>query len=293
MPSWEGKSKATTTGYRIFVSVLKTAGQIPAYFLLRFVAFYYLLFSRKSTTAAFRFFRRRFNYSTLRSIVFVYRNYYQFGQSIIDKFVVMSGLDNRFTFDFDGENFLREMVKEGRGGLLLSAHIGNWEIAGHLLKRLNTSINIVLFDGEHEKIKQYTDSVTGKKQVKLIVIRNDLSHIYAINEALKNNELVCMHADRFLEGNKTSSLNFLGEPARFPVGPFIIATRFKVPVSFVFAMKESNFHYHFFASEIQDNFVAGKNEAVEKLMKDFVIAMENKVKAYPLQWYNYYNFWQQ
>ena len=57
-----------------------------------------------------------------------------------------------------------------------------------------------------------------------------------------------MHADRFLEGNKTLTANFLGEQARFPMGPFLLASKFKVPVSFVFAVKESNLHYHFFAS---------------------------------------------
>ena len=293
MPSWEGKSKGTTLGYRIFVSVLKNFGVGPAYFLLRIVALYYLLFSWKSSSVAYKFYRNRLKYSFFGSFIAVYKNYYWFGQSIIDKFVVMSGIPNRFTFDFDGEQHLRAMVEAGRGGLLLSAHIGNWEIAGHLLKRLDTSINIVLFDGEHENIKQYTDSVTGKRQVKIIVLKNDLSHIYAINDALQNNELVCMHADRFLEGNKTSEVSFLGEPARFPLGPFIIATRFKVPVSYVFAMKESNLHYHFFASEIQNNFESGKNEAMGRLLNDFAAEMENKVRTYPLQWYNFYNFWQQ
>jgi predicted LPLAT superfamily acyltransferase len=293
MPSWEGKSKGTTLGYRIFVGVLKLFGVGPAYLLLRFVSLYYLLFSWKSTSVAYRFYRYHFRYSSIRSIIAVYNNYYWFGQSIIDKFVLMSGIPNRFTFDFDGEEHLRKMVQSGKGGLLLSAHIGNWEIAGHLLKRLNTSINIVLFDGEHEQIKKYTDSVTGKRQVNVIVIKNDLSHIYAINDALQNNELVCMHADRYLEGNKTMPVSFLGEQARFPLGPFIIATRFKVPVSYVFAMKENNLHYHFFASEIQDNFGGDKNELMMKMLNDFAGEMEKKVRTYPLQWYNFYNFWQQ
>ena len=69
----------------------------------------------------------------------------------------MSGIPNRFTFNFDGEENLRKMVELGKGGLLLSAHIGNWEIAGHLLKRLNTKINIVMFDGEVQQIKAYLD----------------------------------------------------------------------------------------------------------------------------------------
>ena len=64
-----------------------------------------------------------------------------------------------------------------------------------------------MFDGEQEQIKEYLASVTGKKMVNIIFIKNDLSHIYEISDAFTNNELVCMHADRFVEGNKTLEIN--------------------------------------------------------------------------------------
>ncbi len=95
------------------------------------------------------------------------------------------------------------MAALGKGGLLLSAHVGNWEAAGYLLERLNTNISIVMFDGEHQKIKQYLEKVTATKKASVIVIKDDLSHVYAINEALSRNELVCMHADRFMGVIKT------------------------------------------------------------------------------------------
>lgn len=293
MPSWQGKSKGTPLGYRIFVWVLRNIGVLPAYLLLRFVAFYYLLFSRTSNRLTWRYLRYKIGYGPVRSIFKLYRNYYLFGQSLIDKIVVMAGIPNRFTYDFDGEENLREMVKLGRGGLLLSSHIGNWEIAGHLLKRLETRIHIVMFDGEHQRIKEYLNEVTGRRNVHVIVIRNDLSHIYEISEAFRNNELVCMHADRFLEGNKTLTAEFLGQPARFPMGPFVLAAKFKVPVSFVFALKESNLHYHFFASSIKSWPDLKNDDMMKQMLGEFVADMEIKVKRYPEQWYNFYNFWQQ
>jgi predicted LPLAT superfamily acyltransferase len=292
MSSWQGKSKGTPVGYRIFVWVIKTFGVLPAYFLLRFVVVYFFLFSRKSSRQIFSLYRRKLGYSQLSSFTRLYKNYYLLGQSIIDKVVVMSGIKNKFSFDFDGENNLRKIAGLQRGGLLLSAHIGNWDVAGHLLKRLETKINIVLFDGEHEKIKQYLEGVTGKRNINIIVIKNDLSHIYEISDAFKNNELVCMHADRFIEGNKTLTTDFLGEKARFPLGPFLLTYKFKVPVSFVFAIKERPLHYHFFASEIKEYHHLEKEAAMQQMLNDFSTEMETKVKKYPEQWYNYYNFWQ-
>ncbi|HTI08541.1 MAG TPA: hypothetical protein VL832_08280 [Puia sp.] len=260
--------------------------------MLRFVAFYYLLFSFRSSKFAFDFFRKKIGYGLGKSLIRIYQNYYLLGQSIIDKVVVMSGIPNKFTFNFDGEDHLREIVALQKGGLLLSAHLGNWEVAGHLLKRLDTRINIVMFDGEHQQIKEYIAAVTGKRNVNVILIKDDLSHIYAISDAFSNNELVCMHADRFIEGNKTLTSKFLGEAARFPMGPFVLAARFKVPVSFVFAMKETPLHYHFFASKIKDYTHSGKEMVMQEMLNDFVGEMESMVKRYPEQWYNYYNFWQ-
>lgn len=290
MSDWEGKSKGNKAGYGIFISILKRMGVLPAYCLLVFVATYYYLFSWKSSKAMWYYFRARLQYSVPLSLVKLYHNYFWFGQAIIDRIVMMAGIKNRFTFNFDGEEHLHNMVNAGKGGLLLSAHLGNWEIAGHLLKRLNTKINIVMFDGEHQQLKQYLENTTGQRNANIIVIKDNISHIYEIIEALNNNELVCMHSDRFLPGNKTEKIPFLGKEAAFPQGPFALASKLNVPVSFVFALKESLFHYHFFATE-GCTYKTRPNNSPADILEDFVAALTEKVKAYPSQWYNYYDFW--
>lgn len=293
MSAWHGKSKGTPLGYRIFVWVLKKFGVLPAYFLLRAVVLYYFFFSFKASRQIYLLYRRKLGYSRVSSVTKLYKNYFFLGQSIIDKVVIMSGIKNNFSFHCDGVENLHKIAALGKGGILLSAHIGNWDVAGYLFKDLTTTINIVLYDGEHEQIKEYLEGVTGKRGMNIIVIKSDLTHIYKISEALSNNELVCMHADRFLEGNKTITADFLGEPARFPMGPFLLASKFRVPVSYVFAVKENNFHYHLFASGIKDYAAVPKNEIMPQMLAEYVAEIEKKVKQYPEQWFNYYNFWEQ
>jgi predicted LPLAT superfamily acyltransferase len=94
-----------------------------------------------------------------------------------------------------------------------------------------------------------------------------------------------------VEGNKTLSADFLGQPARFPMGPFLLAAKFKVPVSFVFAVKESKLHYHFFASPVKEYSDADKQAVMRSMLDEYVNEMENKLRAYPEQWFNYYDFW--
>ncbi len=290
MPSWQGKSRGNKTGFRIFVWVLKHAGLRPAYLLLRFVAFYFFIFSGKAFHFQYVFFRRRMGYSFWRAVFSIYRNYYWFGQTIIDKVVFMSGMKNPLRFEFEGEKELVAMVEQNKGGLLLSAHIGNWEIAGQLLRRLGTDMHIVMYDGEQQQIKDYLESITEKQIARIILIKEDLSHIYAIQEALDKNGFVCMHADRFLEGNKTLSGFLMGRNARFPAGPFLLARTFRVPVSFVFAMKDNSLNYHFYASPAKI-YPSSEESSMREMLQDYCNAMEKLIRKYPLQWYNYYDFW--
>ncbi|HQW83744.1 MAG TPA: lipid A biosynthesis acyltransferase [Ferruginibacter sp.] len=293
MAAWQGKSKGSPWGYRIFVWVLKTFGVLPGYLLLRFVSLYYFFFSYKASRQIFLLYRHKLGYGWGSSILKIYKNYFLLGQSIIDKVVLMSGIKNKFSFNFDGEENLLKIAEMKKGGILLSAHIGNWDVAGHLFTRLQTPINIVLYDAEHEQIKKYLEGVTGKHNMNIIVIKkDDLSHIYAISDAFARNELVCMHADRFLPGNKTITANFLGQDAKFPVGPFLLAATFKVPVSYVFAVKESKLHYHLFASPIKDYSSLSKEYLIPQMLKDYTNEMEIKLKKYPEQWFNYFNFWE-
>jgi predicted LPLAT superfamily acyltransferase len=292
MSSWDGKTRGGLTGYRIFVYILKTFGIRPAYLLLRFVALYFFFFSRESNKHSGFYFRNILGYGWWKSTISTYRNYYKLGQVLIDKVALMSGLGKRFTFHWDGEEHLRNM---NEGGLLVSAHIGSWEIAGNFLTRLDKRFNIVMYDEEHQKIKSYLDEVMTEKNLHVIPLKDDMSHLLAIKNALENKELIAIHADRFMEGSKTIRHTFLGKEALFPEGPFYLAARFNAPVTFVFAVKETSRHYHFFASPARRYDVESKRSIKEgelnPMIKDYICRMEEMLQKYPLQWFNYHKFW--
>jgi len=289
MANW-GSSRGNPLGYQIFIAIIRAGGIFPAYALLRLVTLYYFLFPGKAAKSLLYYFRQRLGYSALKARWCVYENFNYLGRTIIDKIVLMSQVPNPFSIRHDGVQHLEQMVREGKGGLLVSAHVGNWEGAGHLLKRLNAKINIVMYDGEHEKIKQYLESVR-ERSFHVIIIRDDLSHIYEIKEAVERNEFVCIHADRYVEGTKTITGKLLGADARFPIGPFILATTFDMPVSFVFAMKEGPKHYHFFASpgKVYPHGKAG----IPLMLEDYLRKTETMIRAYPLQWHNYFPYWEE
>ena len=295
MASWKGKTRGGLIGYKIFVWILKHSGLHAAYFILRFVAFYFFLFNPKSFITTFQFYRKRLDFGFFRSVIFVYRNYYSLGQVLLDKIAVMAGFYAKFNFTFEGEEYLMKMVEQKTGGLLISAHVGNFEMAGYMLERLKTTINIIMFDAEHEKVKSYLSSIENRN-FNIIVLKEDNSHIYEINKAFHEKQIVCIHGDRFVVGSKTMTYEFLGGKAKFPSGPFYMAMKFNVPVSFVFAMKDRKNSYHFLASPPgyyqQQGIQSERDQTILTIIKSYICHLEKTIRNYPTQWFNYYKFWE-
>ncbi len=288
MAQWDGKSKGIVLGYKIFIFFIQNVGIRSAYFLLYFVSFYFFLFSRQGTKSSYAYFHKRLGFSKFKSLISVYKNNFIFGQTIIDKVAISSGLSKKYTYNHDGGEVITDLLKQKKGGILISAHVGNFEIAEYFFGEINniSQINLVTTDNEHQAIKDYLETVSIKSDIKFIIVKDDMSHIFDINNALSNNELICFTGDRYFEGNKVLSEKLLGKEASFPAGPFLLGSRIKVPVIFVYVMKETAKHYHLYATEAKF-----KNRDAQDLLKKYTESIEQILKKYPYQWFNYFDFW--
>lgn len=288
MAEWKGQSRGTVLGFKVYVFIIKTFGLWMAYFVLLFVAAYFILFSFRSTRSTYYLFTKRLGYSPLSAAFQVYKSYFTFGRIQLDRIAIAVGLKQKFTFEFDGIHYINELLAEKKGGILLTAHIGNFNLAKHFFDEKNNPavVNLVMTDLEHQEIKSYLETVTGKSMIKTIVLQDDLSHIFKMNAALNNNELIVFAADRYLENAKTFTKEFLGKEVKFPQGPFKLAVRRNIPVLFVHIMRERKFHYHFYARPYEQT-----EHTSKELLKSYLENLETMVKKYPHQWYNYYDYW--
>jgi predicted LPLAT superfamily acyltransferase len=185
-------------------------------------------------------------------------------------------------------DILKNLLKNKNGGILISAHVGNFEIAEYFFSEIDdlSQINLVTTDNEDQAIKEYMDTVSSKSKLKVILVKEDLSHIFEINNALSNNELICFTGDRYFEGNKILSEELLGKEAKFPAGTFLLGSRLKVPVAFVYVMKETSKHYHLYTREAKF-----KARNAQDLLKSYTESITWILKKYPYQWFNYFDFW--
>ncbi|PWJ58558.1 putative LPLAT superfamily acyltransferase [Dyadobacter jejuensis] len=286
MSRWDGKTKGFLAGYQIFLFFIQHTKLSVVYALLRMVTYYYYVFARKPRRAIEGFYREFLQYSSGEARKLARTNFYIFGQIMVDRAAFLLNKTKHFKHIFQNEEYLRDMLAAGKGGILLSAHVGNWETAGNLLEgRITPMIHIVMLDAEVESIKRFMKQRTGGPKFQLIPIKDDLSHVISIRNALLKNEFVAIHADRYLEGAKCIEMDFLASKARFPLGPFLIASKFQAPVTFVFANKNGPYHYHLSASP--PIYQQMKPEEIAKL---YVQTLEEKVQAYPEQWFNYFEY---
>ena len=287
MSKWDGKTKGNLWGYKFFIFSINFLGISFSYFICFFVALYFLFFAKKQRNGLIQFYQiaLHLNYQKAKKLSF--QNFYIFGKTLIDRIAFFTRHKNKYSQNFNNEKVLLEIVNKQKGGILLSAHLGNWETAANLLNlRVTNTINVLMIDEEVEKVKALLTLKTGGPKFNLIPIKNDFSHLILIHQALKRNELIAIHGDRVFDSSKTIEMDFLGKKAAFPIGPFMIAHKFKVPITFVYAVKTSKFHYELSAT---DPFIS--EGSLEEIVEKYVKSLEKMVKLYPNQWFNFYNYY--
>lgn len=275
---------------RALIVLYRLIGLRPMYATMALVIPFYMLFGHRSYIAAYHFFRKRMRYGLLKSFFSVYRNYYNFGQIILDRFAAYAG--KKFNLNMDGyDKFLR--MTEGKDGfIMLSSHVGNYEMAGYTLVSEKKPFKALVFDGETATVMENRLRILGHNHISLIPISGDMSHVFIMSDALSKGEILSMSGDRLL-GSKCVECTFFGDKARFPVGPFALSIQRKVKVLAVFVMKESINNYHVHIKEINiDGSKKTSREKIEVLAQSFANELELIVRAYPTQWFNYYDFWE-
>lgn len=288
MASWTGKSRGNVLGYKIVVYSLRLFGLSNTYLLLRVISYYYYLFAGEPKKFILDFYQNHLGFTSKKAHQLCRNNFNLLAQSILDKIALAMKLGTQIHYKQTGEDQLIQMAKSGRGGFVFSAHVGNWDVAGNLLQNLDVPLNVVMYENEEENISEFLKKVGSKPNFNIISIKEDMSHLVKIYKHYKQNELICINADRFLPGAKTVKTTFLGSPVYLPEGPFSIANKLKADYTFIFAVKKSKFGYEFSATKpIQ------ANGNLTEMVEAYAQSLEEKVKQFPDQWFNYYDFFQE
>lgn len=287
---WNGQTRGGVLGYLFFVYLIRLFGIRAAYFMLAFVVVYFIPFAPKATKSTWKYSRKICKNSVLQSIIFLFKNYYKLGQILIDKVAIGTGKKDKYNFEFENYTQFLKLLNSDTGVVMIGAHIGNWEIGVPFFDEYAKKINIVMYDNEHQRIKEIQEKNKAIKDFKVIAVNKDnLSHVFEISEALNNKEYVCFQGDRFVNEEKVLKGNLLGEEAKFPLGPFVLASKMKTPVVFYFAMREPKRKYRFYFCIANGDYQ--KRNGQIAILKQYTNHLDILLRKYPEQWFNYYDFW--
>lgn len=238
----------------------------------------------------YQYLRKRHNYGIIKSVWLTYVNHCLFGQVVVDKFAMYAG--KKFDVEVDGYDYYLRLADNSDGFVQLSAHIGNYEIAGYTLKSEKKKFNALVFFGEKESVMRNRKKLFSTTNVNMIAIRPDMGHLFEINAALANGEIVSMPSDRVFVSDKHIYTDFLGGKAKIPYGPFSIATMRELDVIAVNVLKIGAKKYKIIVTPLCYNKQANRKEQILQLSSAYVKELERVVNLYPTQWYNYFKFWE-
>ncbi|MCC8038038.1 MAG: lysophospholipid acyltransferase family protein [Bacteroidales bacterium] len=248
-----------------------------------------LLFSR-TRGLIYRYFRQRHHLSRLRAAWATYRNHCLFGQVVIDRFAMYAG--HRFDIEIEGYEHFQRLAERTEGFLHLSAHVGNYELAGYSL-RAEKRLNALVFAGEKPSVMEGRQQMFHDNNLRMIPIRGDMSHLFDISQALSEGEIVSMPADRIFGSDKAVTVSLLGARTHIPEGPFRVATMRGLDVLAVNVMKTSPRSYKIYVAPLEYDKEAPRREQVAELANSYARELQRVVTLHPEQWYNYFEFWKQ
>ena len=248
---------------------------------------FYMLFA-KGFRASYAFFRKRMGYGPVKSFFHVYKNEFEFGKVVLDRFAAFAG--KRFRLTIPRMDLFEELCAGEAGFIQLSSHVGNYELVGYTLVSPRR-INALMFGGETATIMQNRAALFGQTGVRMVPVSEDLSHIYVLNNALADGEIASLPGDRVFGSQKTVECAFFGAKAKFPAGPFVLAVQREAPVLTVFVMKEGRRDYKVLLERLPESEGKTRQERVQALADAYASTLEKVVRQYPDQWYNFYDFW--
>jgi KDO2-lipid IV(A) lauroyltransferase len=185
----------------------------------------------------------------------------------------------------EGEHHLDAALAAGRGVVLLTAHLGNWEFAGRLLSsRGRRTAHVVLSAEQDQALERYLR--LDSPQLRFVTRRHATSTL-GLLAALRRAELVAMQADRPTGGRGDAIVPFFGEPAAFPIGPFVLARAASAAVVIAFCAMAPGGRYRL---EIDPPIWVKPGEETSALATT-VAALERVIRAYPTQWFNFFDAW--
>jgi predicted LPLAT superfamily acyltransferase len=285
----------TVLGYKLISGFALLCGRRAARAVLYPITGYFLLRRGPERRASRDYLQRVLGTPVgLRQVA---RHLHHFAAITLDRVFLLSERFKRFDIYVHGLGQLRERWNRQHGVLIFGSHLGSFDalrVLGSL--RPDAKVRVVIDLEQNPKLSSILNAMNPQLAAAVINARQEGAiTALAIKEALDEKSLVTLLVDRARPGNQTLAVDFLGEPARLPTAPWLLAAALKAPVMLCFGLYLGGNRYELHFEPFADPLVlprGNREQALQQVMQRFADRLAHHARSAPYNWFNFYDFWQ-
>ncbi|MUK27644.1 glycosyltransferase family 2 protein [Aliivibrio fischeri] len=299
--------RGTILGIQFLLWIYSTFGRKVFSLLLKPVMAYYYLRGGSVKDASDDFIQQVSAYARIKGIqlpekLTTYRHLVSFGETMLDKLAAWRGDFSDKNLTVHGIEHYETLAQREKGIVLLGSHLGNLELCRALSRRhTHLKINALVFTEHAERFNTVMKTVNPQSEVNVIqVSKIGPDTAILLQQKIDDGEWIVIVGDRtsVTKENRVIWADFLGKPAPFPQGPFMLASILKQPVYLMFGLRDDTqkdplFDVYLEPFSEQIILPRGKREeALQEVVQNYAQRLEHFTLKAPSQWYNFFNFWQ-
>lgn len=293
--------RGSSAGLSLMLWIYRHLGRWVLLLLLHPVILYFVLFGRTARLASQQYWLQVARANGEEATVgfsTVYKHFYQFGVAAVDKVGSWTGAIQRRDAIIHGEEHFNKLIATRQGALFIGSHLGNLELCRALGEKGGRfRINAIVFHKNALKFQQVLRACAP--QVELNVIQVDsigIDTAIVVKQKIDAGEIIIIVGDRTSVSatGRVFMADFLGKPAPFAEGPFVLASILECPVYLIFCLREQG-TYNVYLEPFAQSLKFPRAERVAQLagkVQQYAQRLEHHTLRVPDQWFNFHDFWQ-
>lgn len=226
------------------------------------------------------------------------RHFARFAETLLDKLLAVSGRYPLEQVHVEGREAVGTYVTSGQGGVFVTAHLGCMELGRALARHeVRLVMNILVHTRHARQFNRVLDRLDSSNDVRLLEV-TELGPATAVMlaERVAAGEFIAVAADRVpVSGSRTAQIDFLGHPARLPVGPYVLAGLLKCPLYLLACIREQG-RYVVYLERLAERVElprGRRDEALARYAEQYAQRLTMLLARSPYDWFNFFPFWDQ